>query len=302
MNFLDPQTLALQQTVSMGYSHDLITTQNAQVPVTNDGLIWYRAPDIINDSFVGHYDPLTAERGTILAPSGFYPGLLPWFHVTRDGEKFTLWHQFGGGVLRSSELDAGFSPFGGLQISSASDDGSRVLVQGQQLWSSTDFIGYVHETIYDADNSRSVLQAVVSPDGRRVYALSYDRLDYFNENDPLPPPYSNPRIHVLDATLNVSQPLGHLPILGSFAINDFPTCRNAGQCGLYTVATISPDGRTLFFAGNQNLVVVPIPGRIDAAAKGPSYQLRHRPRRRAHVRVEAPLKAVAGPTEIVRAQ
>ena len=49
MSFLDPATLALQQTVSMGYSRDIITTQNAQIPVTNDGLIWYRAPDIIND-------------------------------------------------------------------------------------------------------------------------------------------------------------------------------------------------------------------------------------------------------------
>ena len=258
MNFLDPATLALQQTVSMGYSHDGITTQNAQIPVTNDGLIWYRAPDIINDSFVGHYNPLTAERGTIRAPSGFYPGLLPWFHVTRDGEKFTLWHQHGGGILRSSDLAAGFSQPADMKISSASDDGSRFL-QGQQLWSPTEFIGYVADTIYDADNSRSVLQAVVSPDGRRVYALSYDRLDYFNENDPLPPPYSNPRIHVLDATIAVQQPLAHLPILGDFAISDFPTCRNADPCGLYTVATISPDGRTLFFAGNQNLVVVPIP-------------------------------------------
>ena len=258
MNFLDPQTLALQQTVSMGYSHDIITTQNAQVPVTNDGLIWYRAPDIINDSFVGHYDPLTEERGTIRAPSGFYPGLLPWFHVTRDGEKFTLWHQHGGGILRSSDLAAGFSQPTDTKISSASDDGSRFL-QGQQLCSPTEFIGYVNDSIYDADNSRTVLQAVVSPDGQRVYALSYDRLDYFNENDPLPPPYSNPRIYVLDATPSVQQPLAHLPILGNFAINDFPTCRNAGQCGLYTVATISPDGRTLFFAGNQSLVVVPIP-------------------------------------------
>ena len=71
-------------------------------------------------------------------------------------------------------------------------------------------MAYVDETIYDADNSRAVLQSVVSPDGRRVYALSYDRLDYFNENDPLPPPYSTPRIHVLDATLDVQQPIGAL--------------------------------------------------------------------------------------------
>ncbi len=259
MAFLDPTTLSLQQTVSMGYSHDGITTQNAQVPVTNDGLIWYRAPDIINDSFAGYYDPRTGTRGTFRAPTGFYPGLLPWFHVTRDGETLNLWHQHGAGVLHSSNFADGFSQTGGTLTSSASDDGSRYLQPGQQLWSPTDYIGSVAQSIYDADNSRSVLQAVVSPDGRRVYALSYDRRDYFNEEDPLPPPYSTPRIHVLDATPDVQQPQEHLPILGYFAISDFPTCRNVDPCGLYTVATISPDGRTLFFAGNQNLVVVPIP-------------------------------------------
>jgi hypothetical protein len=102
-----------------------------------------------------------------------------------------------------------------------------------------------------------VLQAVVSPDGLRVYALSYDRLDYFNENDH----YHCIPIRASRARRNSQRAAatGRLPILGNFMINDFPTCRNAGQCRLYTVATISPDGRTLFFAGNQNLVVVPIP-------------------------------------------
>lgn len=267
MTFLDPQTLALQQTVSLGYSHDGIITQNAQIPVTNDGLIWYRAPDVINSSFIGRYDPRTGERGAAAAPVYFYPGLLPWFHVTRDGETFNAWHQHGAGVLHSSDREAGFSMAGGQRVYSASDDGSRALVEGQQLWAPTGFIGNVGSTVNTADNSRSSIQAVVSPDGRRIYSLSYDRQDYFNESNPLPPPRSTPRIHVLDATPGVQQPLDLLPVVGSFAIDAFPTCRNADQCGLYTVATISPDGKTLFFVGNQYLVIVPIPDESTLQAK-----------------------------------
>src|SRR5204863_9023378 len=77
--------------------------------------------------------------------------------------------------------------------------------------------------------------------------------------EPLPPPASTPRIHVLDASPDTQQPNALLTILGSFPIDDFPTCRYADQCGLYTAATISPDGRTLFFAGSEKLVVIPIP-------------------------------------------
>jgi len=255
MNFLDPQTLILQQAADVPYDRNHVDTQNAQIPVTNDGLIWYRAPDIINDQFIGHYDPRTGARDTIRV----FLTTRPLIHVNRDGELLTVGDNQFGGTLHSSDLEAGVTEIAGYPIKSASDDGDRILVNWNLFAPNLGQLGNVDTTVYDADNSRSVLQAVVSPDGRRVYVLSYDRQDYFNESDPLPPPVSTPRIHVLDATFDVQQPQGHLPILGSFAIDDFPTCRNADQCGLFTVATISPDGKTLFFAGNQNLVVVPIP-------------------------------------------
>lgn len=260
MNFLDPQTLALQRTVSMEYGRENVLTQGATVPVTNDGLIWYRPPDIINASFVGRYNPRTGARDTFQAPTYVYPGTLPWFHVSRDGERLDMWiHQYGRGVHFSSDPDTTAWLPDGLQSTSSSDDGSRLLDPNMWLWSQTTLLGNVAQSVNDYDNAFLVRQAVISPDGRRVYALSYDRQDYAIADVPLPPPHARPRIYVLDATLSVSQPQGHIPVLGYFEISDFPVCRSVGQCAIYTIGTISPDGCTVFFAGDQYIVVVPVP-------------------------------------------
>lgn len=257
LRFLDSSTLSFQKSAAVPYDPNYLDLQNAQIPVTNDGLIWYRAPDVINDNYLGHYDPPTGTQDVIRVFITSGSGRIPRLHVNRDGELLTLGDAQQGGTLHSSNLEAGVEEDQGYPITSASDDGSRILVGWNLFARNLGALADVAATITDADSSRAPLQAVVSPDGQRVYVLSYDTQDYFNVNDPLPAPASTPRIHVLDATFATVQ--SHLPILGSFDIDEFPTCRIDDPCGLYTVGTISPDGKTLFFAGSENLVVVPVP-------------------------------------------
>jgi hypothetical protein len=91
--------------------------------------------------------------------------------------------------------------------------------------------------------------ALISLDGARVYLLAY------------PPDFSTatPRVFVFDSS---AQPIGSgdLPALGYFDLVEYPTCTTGPTCDSSWVAgAISLDSSTLFFGGNERLLVVPIP-------------------------------------------
>jgi hypothetical protein len=79
----------------------------------------------------------------------------------------------------------------------------------------------------------SALAAVLSPDGTRVYA--YD---------------SNQKLRAYDVSGTAVSPLGTAP---------WSATGSAGDTLRRTVMTISPDGRTLFVAGSDALLIEPIP-------------------------------------------
>ncbi|WP_457330200.1 hypothetical protein [Rhizobacter sp. P5_C2] len=136
------------------------------------------------------------------------------------------------------------------------ETGSRMMVAGKVYDADFALIGAVHVTAPGwSDNA-----AVLSPDGRRVYVVS------------LPSDWSDPagttlpRVFVFDA----SGPVGaaaQLPLLGSFGLAEYPTCRTAladGSC-VKPIVNIAVDGRTLFIAGSVKVLVVPVPAVLDPA-------------------------------------
>jgi hypothetical protein len=50
-----------------------------------------------------------------------------------------------------------------------------------------------------------------------------------------------------------------LPVLGYFEIADYPSCITGVPCDFRARAEISLDASTLFFAGDERMVITPIP-------------------------------------------
>ena len=145
-----------------------------------------------------------------------------------------------------------------------SDDGERVLsgyskVLDGHLQDFGDIVLPPSASAYDP------LIAAISPDGTRVYLLTYERTDYNN-----PTPTHAPRVYVFDSSSPVAAPQA-LPVLGYFEFEDYPGCMMS-QCFSSTFANITPDGGALLFVGNRNLVVVPTDTGLTAAAMAPGNQ------------------------------
>jgi hypothetical protein len=102
---------------------------------------------------------------------------------------------------------------------------------------------------------------VMTPDGSRVYLVTYRTDATTNSTTILP------RVFVFDATTAQT----NLTVLGYFDLADYPGCVITGNYP-YTcqnervVAAISLDGSTLFFAGSQNLLVVPVPATLSTVS------------------------------------
>lgn len=93
---------------------------------------------------------------------------------------------------------------------------------------------------------------VLSPDGARAYLMAYNQ-DAFQGGAQLP------RVYVFDSSTRPATG-SELPLLGYFDLPDYPTChKNYYECETRALGTISPDGKTLFFIGDANLVIAPIP-------------------------------------------
>jgi len=265
LRFLDAETLVETSNPHWdGHGVGVGWEFGRQIPVTNDGRVWFITNSIINDSYVGYFDPLSGSFGQVRA---YFDDRYPvTMELARDGELLRITDQWAVTVLRSSRVEEGLDllslGFGRPPVKTSSDDGNRVVwanyLSGNDI--RTQPFGNADTTIYEASgHTRASLAPVVSPNGQRLYVLTYHTRDYFNEEDPLPPPFAPPRVYVLDATVDAQQPNDLLPIIGYFELADFPTCRYVGQCGLTTLGGISPDGLTLFFAGSEKLLVVPIP-------------------------------------------
>ncbi len=150
------------------------------------------------------------------------------------------------GLWRSTPADLTFFYF---SLNGLSDDARRSVVMGNVFDGAFRFVG--RPSIPDAGYGDSA--AVLSPDGRRLYVYA------------LPDDWDSaastrlPRIYVFDATA-ARQDTVELPLQGVIRLTEYPNCRQrttGGECGR-PMMNVAPDGRTLFVAGSENLLVVPV--------------------------------------------
>ncbi len=108
-------------------------------------------------------------------------------------------------------------------------------------------------SVEPAHQNYIAVASAVNTAGTRAYALAYDSTDLTNAAA-----HSLPRVYVFD-TSTPGAADARMPMVGYFTVAHYPTCRVAAQCSLRPRVALSPDGNTLFFAGDQQLLVVPVP-------------------------------------------
>jgi hypothetical protein len=106
----------------------------------------------------------------------------------------------------------------------------------------------------NSESQYRIFSSVLSPDGSRVYGFAYP--------DEFPYASSPGRVYVFDSTTR-QQTTDELPILGYVETAAYPSCVNPvppsqQECSFASTTIVSPDGNTVFVAGDSNLIVVPV--------------------------------------------
>ncbi len=240
--------------------------------VSNDSRLWYTGYDSL------HLHNKATRRITLAqaTPSGV---LATPRAMSRNGERIV-------GV--DSNISAGFETYAlvyadardsvlhhrGDPISifphiMLSDDGQRVLAgYSTVLGGGLDTVGDV--VLPASGSDYDPITAAISPDGTRVYVLTYERSDYNNFT-----PSHVPRVYVFDSSTPVTAPQT-LPVLGYFEFDDYPTCMHS-SCSSPTLANITPDGGALLIVSNRNFVVVPTDTALVSATAPGGTQKMQRP-------------------------
>lgn len=280
VRLLDPASLATTFSLDVpeGLSRDL-TYQGFGIATTNDGFSWLPAGRTGWNELV-RFDHAT--RRIVPRPpqpdlrTSFYGG--PWAMVSRDGANMVVvqsgslspsppalvWRA-SDGLLRDNGA--------GLQFfydASWSDDGSRIVIDNVEVRDRE--LALVGRARLDGVSGGPwiVRSSVMSPDGRRTYLLA-------DTEAAITGGASGPmRVFVFDSSTRDPATVA-LPLVGDVALADAPGCRRllSGDCPNHAPRmAIAPDGQTLFIAGNERLLVVPVPEALRAA--GSSAELRAR--------------------------
>jgi hypothetical protein len=263
IRLLDPATLdTLSTTPLPGGLEPTFTFRGFGIHTTNDGRSWLAVGRQFGVMTWFRAD--TAELARVLPPFQTLFSGGPWFAASRDGERLIvvqgshnepdfplLYLDAADSVLKKNPANLLRSTLLGLN-----EDGSRLLLESFRGAEVRDagfnLVGRATLPVPPPFQPGYELRsAVISVDGGRVYLLAY------------PPDFSTgtagPRVFVFDSS---AQPAGSedLPALGYFDVPDYPTCRTGIPCNSSPVAAaIALDAKTLFFGGDERLLVVPIP-------------------------------------------
>ncbi|GAA5168826.1 hypothetical protein [Viridibacterium curvum] len=249
LRLLDPTTLStkfsLAQNFAGGYTTGIFTTNNGWSWLATGTGDWNDLGYFDHRSLTMKPRPSQPELSTM-----FYSG--PWMSASRNGERMIVTQS---GSISPAQpllyLDATTSL---LKVNPAnltfgyqvfmSDDGSRVMFdQNEVRDQSFGLVGKVRLP----DSTYMAVSGVVAPDGSKVYVLAYPQDWVYGTN--------MPRLYVLDASVSPGLQ-EYLPVLGYRTMTAYPTCRSdAYGCNLRPQAAISPDGDTVFFVGDVNLIV-----------------------------------------------
>jgi hypothetical protein len=283
---LDPLTLSTIHSVAQSVVFlPSFGTLGFGIQTTNDARTWLATASVVQDAFgsLAYVTP-TSLVPTVVNLSNMSPDFYngPWFAMSRDGERLFITPSSGAilymnaadSVVRTNPGGATFSYYFSL-----SETGDRALFDGATLRDGA-FNTLGTATIPSGSSAYDSYYAKIgqiTPDGSLIYVLSY-------RSDASPSVPLSPRVFVFDAT----SPPPTLTPLGYFDVPDYPTCvpnpntgSCAGQYGSPTVAgAISLDGKILFFAGDQKLLVVPVPSTlssITSVPRGSSAKVQRRP-------------------------
>jgi hypothetical protein len=268
---LDPTTLAVlnSQTQTVDFLPSF-STLGFGVPSTNDGFAWLSI--VTPGGNFGNLATITTSNllPTTIAPANvstsFFDG--PWYAVSRDGERLIiiqsgsesppppmLYLNAADSIVRTNSASP--SPLTSSEDFALTDNADKMLFDNNVLYDGAfGTLGTV--TIPEA--AYYAKKRLITPDGSRIYVMAYPQ-------DTSGTPPTRPRVFVFDATVSA------LTSLGYFDVADYPTCVPDpvyGTCtpgsGSPTIAgAISLDGKTLFFSGDQLLLIVPVPATLTPA-------------------------------------
>ena len=261
---VDPDTMQVRKSHTLPaptqpFSTESLAPRSYQtlgLPVTNDLRIWFGANpwgvvryfDLPSDSFGAQQSNYSSSS------SGFYgsnDGSVMWISQrSPPGEIYSpvshfLAQDWGMPVVR--------------QLAIFSDDASRVMVDNETLYRTSDYsvIGSLPGIPWMGTTW------ALSPDGRRVYrmavtgtySISVDHIDIFDATQTKPG--SSELVK-----------LGEIALPAQAAFCGYPVPQGCNSLG---AINISPLGDTLFWIGNQALVVMPIPVEMSGlkATAGP---------------------------------
>lgn len=262
LRLVDPVSLAVTFTLdhSAPFSNGF-TYLGHPIPATYDGRSWLTQGGTWHD--LVYFDHAT--RSIKSKPPGiatsFYDG--PWMAGSRDGARMLVVQS--AGITPTPPMLAWDTLAGALAINPAgltfsyemhlSDDGARAILDALEVRDRE--FGLVGRTLLPSTHMGLV--GAMAPDGQRAYVLGYPA-DYFGVLN------TNPTVFVFDTS--AANPLSSsLTLVGQFDLQHFPTCTISDySCNLRPRVAISPDGSTLFFLGDANLVVAPIPANVRAAS------------------------------------
>ena len=253
LSLLDPATLAPQSSYqSRAYSARPFVS--SRLAITNDGRAWF--PQGSWKNILAYFDLRKRQFGQ--QGDAYYDG--PWFSLSGDGERLLMiqsastWPTGPVQYMDASDSVIHDNPDLNLSLfftSSQSRDGGRIILDDLEV-RDRQFNKLGRFAVDSAAYATSTRGSVISPDGARAYVM------YLG---PMTDPDMKPRIYVFDTSKAVD---GVFPVVGFFNVADTPTnCTPFVQCDRLMSTAISPDAKTLFFAGNKNVLVVPVPGALQ---------------------------------------
>ncbi|KAF7599904.1 MAG: hypothetical protein CGU28_07635 [Candidatus Dactylopiibacterium carminicum] len=258
LSLLDPETLGTIFSLSHPSGFASVPETGLGISTTNDGRSWLTTDKSSSWNTLSYFDYRTRTIQLLsIQPelrTMFYNG--PWTAMSRNGERLLvfqsssisprppmLYMDASTSVLKENSSNIEF-----VYSMSLSDDGNRALLEQKVYDADFKLIG--EAVIPDADYS--AVTGVLSPDGSHVYLLASPVSASSTEK--------KLRLYVFDAGIaagtQATLPLSDSEILPS--VVDCPMSYGARNCSSLK-ATISLDGKTLFFTDSANLTVVPIP-------------------------------------------
>lgn len=260
IRLIDPETLEVRKTWSREFWSLPSFFHGDNIPVTNDGHAFLPTGTSLGFSYFDYVTESFGEARVTMYLSGE-----PRYAISRNGERLLLGS--GGNYPPMYYMDAKDGQVrrnpAGLDAfveATLNDDGSRFVLGNF----ATAGIVYDNEfqiigNLPDAPSGYRVLTRLLSPDGARTYVPVINSSD----NGPLPPAHPL-RVYVFDSSTRLVNQQ-YLPALGYFEVSHHPECRSYSDpsCKPWIVTAISPDGRTLFLAGTDQVVIVPVPDVSD---------------------------------------